>query len=99
MKLNIKNLSTPALLFLTVSFTTNLFSLFIAPYQCSLSSYSCGIILLCSIILTLTLIYFITWTINVIYLAERPIFAWLLTSLFIYLNLYKIMLILVKKIK
>ena len=86
-KMDIGNLSTPALLFLTVSFTTNLFSIFIAPYQCTLTAYSCGIVLLCSILLTLILIYLITWGINVIHFSGRPLISWGIAILFIYLNL------------
>ena len=85
--MDIGNLSTPALLFLTVSFTTNLFSIFIAPYQCTLTAYSCGIVLICAIILTIILIYFITWGINVIHFSGRPLISWGIAILFIYFNL------------
>jgi len=87
--MNIKNLSTPSLLFLTISITTNLLSLFIAPYHCNLTPYSCGIILICSILLTIILIYFITWFIDKIYFTGRPIFSWILSIFFIYFNLFE----------
>jgi hypothetical protein len=85
--MNIKKLSTPSLLFASISLTTNLLSLFIAPYRCNLDPYSCGIILLCSIVLTLILIYFITWFIDTLYLSQRFIFSWFLAIFFIYFNL------------
>ena len=85
--MDIKNLSTPSLLFVSISLTTNLLSLFIAPYQCTLEPYPCMIILLCSVVLTLILIYFITLFIDTLYFSERPIFSWFLALFFIYFNL------------
>ena len=85
--MDIKKLSTPSLLFVSISLTTNLLSLFIAPYQCTLEPYPCMIILLCSVVLTLILIYFITWFIDTLYFSERPIFSWVLALFFIYFNL------------
>jgi len=86
LKLDLNLLSRPAYLYVITAVVVNILSLILLPLNCN-KLFSCLLLLAISILLTVFLIYLITWAIDKLYRSGYIIFSWILASFMILVHL------------
>ena len=86
LKLDLNLLSRPAYLYVITAIVVNILSLILLPLNCN-KLLSCLLLLAISIILTLFLIYLITWAIDKLHRSGYIIISWILASFMILVHL------------
>ena len=86
LKLDLNLLSRPAYLYVITAIVVNILSLILLPLNCN-KLLSCLLLLTISILLTVFLIYLMTWVIDKLYRSGYIIISWILASFMILVHL------------